>query len=74
MYVCVYNSIDDLCKMRGSLMCLAYFFNMLSNDVGATRRAVDWCRNGMSVQYSVSPVSGPARHTVPTITPTYLSL
>ena len=46
-----------ICKLRGSLMCLAYFLNFLTCyqmvfvQLGTGRRPVDWCRDLMSVLY-----------------------
>ena len=42
-------------KLRGSLMCLAYFLTYYSGGFvqpGTSRRSVDWCRNEMSSLYS----------------------
>ena len=34
------------CKLSGSLMCLGYFFDMLSIGVCLTKTGlVDWCKN-----------------------------
>ena len=37
-----------ICKLRGSLMCLAYFLTCYPSLIlqpGTDRRSVDWCRN-----------------------------